>query len=262
MTDRQTDRQTDSYHPEPYWSEVAVRISQRDDNNIIAGDDEPYYRYKREEFLKMLTSINFNDKKVLEIGCGPGGNLADILKVFKPASINGVDISNNMVALAAKNLSGKDVKITKIDGLTLPFEDNSIDIVFSATVLQHNTDEKMLFQIISEMARVAKEKVVIFERIEDTIAGDDLCLGRPVSYYQKAFESNGLKISTTSFINIRVSYFVCGAIRKLLNPKSRQEGEPLNSVSVFLQKITLPLTMNLDKIFKSRKDIAKLEFVK
>jgi len=59
-----------------------------------------------------------------------------------------------------------------------------------------------------------------------------------------------------------VSYFVCGAIRKLLNPKSRQEGEPLNSVSVFLQKITLPLTMGLDKIFKSRKDIAKLEFVK
>ena len=107
----------------------------------------------------MLTSVNFNDKKVLEIGCGPGGNLVDILKVFKPASINGVDISNNMVALAAKNLSDKGVKITKIDGLILPFEDNSIDIVFSATVLQHNTDEKMLFQIISEMARVAKKKL-------------------------------------------------------------------------------------------------------
>ena len=262
MSDRQTDRQTDKYHPEPYWSEVAVRISQREDNNVIAGDDEPYYRYKRTAFLSMLNSVDFNNKSVLEIGCGPGGNLSDILKVFKPSSVNGVDISNNMIALAAKNLSGKGVKLIKIDGLTLPFENNSIDMVFSATVLQHNTDEKMLFQIISEMGRVAKEKVVIFERIEDTITGDDLCLGRPISYYQKAFESNGLKLGAISFINIRVSYIVCGAIRKLLNPKSRKEGEPLNGFSIFLQKISLPLTKVLDKVFTSRKDIAKLEFLK
>jgi len=252
-----------SYHPEPYWSEVAVRISQREeDNNIIAGDDEPYYRYKRIKFLSMLNSVDFNNRSVLEIGCGPGGNIIDILKVFKPKSISGVDISNNMIALAAKNLTGKGVKLTKIDGLILPFENNSIDIVFSATVLQHNTDENMLFQIISEMARVSKEKVVIFERIEDNIKGDDLCLGRPVNYYKLAFESKGLKLAKISFINIRVSYFTCGAIRKLLNSKARQEGEPLNAFSVFLERITLPITKILDKVFRSKKDLAKLEFYK
>ena len=42
------------YHPEPYWSDVAKRIKARKGKNVIAGDDEPYYRYKRERFLDLL----------------------------------------------------------------------------------------------------------------------------------------------------------------------------------------------------------------
>lgn len=64
-----------SYHPEPYWSAVATRIKARSGKNVVAGDDEPYYRYKRDKFLKMLSSVDFKDKSVLEVGCGPGGNL-------------------------------------------------------------------------------------------------------------------------------------------------------------------------------------------
>ena len=43
------------YHPEKYWSEVGERIESREDaHNVIAGDDEPFYRYKREKFLGLL----------------------------------------------------------------------------------------------------------------------------------------------------------------------------------------------------------------
>jgi len=51
------------YHPEPYWNEVAKRISRREKAKIIAGDDEPYYRYKREKFLKLFDKIDFRIKK-------------------------------------------------------------------------------------------------------------------------------------------------------------------------------------------------------
>ena len=57
-----------NYHPEPYWSEVANRIKGRKGKNIIAGDDEPFYRYKREKFLSMFKTIDFKAKKVLELG--------------------------------------------------------------------------------------------------------------------------------------------------------------------------------------------------
>ena len=38
------------YDREAYWDKVAEEISSRNDLKIIAGDDEPYYRYKRKLF--------------------------------------------------------------------------------------------------------------------------------------------------------------------------------------------------------------------
>jgi len=253
-----SDRIMSNYHPEPYWSDVAKRIDSRGKNNVIAGDDEPYYRYKKARFLEMLLSLDFSGKTVLEIGSGPGGNLKMLKERSKATSISGADISQAMIDLAKSRVPG--VEITKIDGTTLPFADNSFDYIFTATVLQHNTDETMLKQLVKEICRVSNEKVILFERIESTIKGDDLCYGRPVDYYRTMIEAEGFELVDTSFINIRVSFYVCGTIRKIFNPSSRKEGEPLSKFSWFLQSISLPLTKILDNIFRSKKDIAKLEF--
>lgn len=247
-----------NYHPEEYWSEVAGRIKSREGGNVIAGDDEPYYRYKRERFLDLLTTVDFSGKSVLEIGCGPGGNLNTIWKQ-KPKRLVGVDISQNMTELARSN-NDPAVEIHKINGTQLPFADGEFDIVFTATVLQHNTDEQMLLAIMKELARVSGDRVFLFERIEDEIKGDELCYGRPVSYYASVLEKEGFRLKSERFINIRSSYYISGGIRKLLNPGTRKEGEPLNKPSVFLQNLTLPLTRQLDKVFTSRKDVARLEF--
>lgn len=246
------------YHPEPYWSEVAKRIKARKGKNVIAGDDEPYYRYKRERFLALLNEVDFAGKTVLEIGSGPGGNLKALLSK-SPKSLTGVDISPDMVELAKSNLP-PEVNIIKVNGTQLPFEDRSFDYVFTATVLQHNTDEVMLKQLMGELCRVAGEKVFLFERIENEITGDELCYGRPVSYYEAICKQHGFELANAKWINIRSSYYVSGAIRKGLNPKTRVEGEPLNSISNFLQNLTIPITRQLDKIFTSRKDVARLEF--
>lgn len=118
----------------------------------------------------------------------------------------------------------------------------------------------MLVALIQEMCRVSKKQVVIFERIENEIKGDELCLGRPVKYYESFMNKNEFSLFSKKFINIRVSYYLCGIIRKGLNSAERQEGEPLNWISNTLQKGFLPITKLLDKIFTSEKDVAKLEF--
>lgn len=246
------------YHPEPYWSEVAKRIKGRKGKNVIAGDDEPYYRYKRKRFLDLFHEIDFSEKTILEIGSGPGGNLKELLSK-SPTSLTGADISLDMVELAKSQLP-PNVNIIKIDGTSLPFDDRAFEIVFTATVLQHNTDETMLLQIMAEMCRVAKEKIVLFERIEDSIKGDELCYGRPVSYYVGICKKHGFDLESVKFINTRCSYYICGAIRKGMNPRSREEGEPISKISAFMQQVTLPVTRILDKIFKSRKDVARLKF--
>lgn len=249
-----------TYQPEPYWSEVAKRIEDRGDGNVIAGDDEPYYRYKRKRFLNMLRSAGMSGKDILEVGHGPGGNLLEVTKLG-PQSLTGVDISSDMIQLARKTVPS-DVKLIKIDGTSLPFSDNQFDLAFTATVLQHNTDESMLRAIIKEICRVAKTEVILFERVESEIKGDELCLGRPVHYYVNLLKEQGFHLAGTKFINVRVSYFMAGAIRKLLNPKSRVEGEPLNAFSVFLQRILLPFTSILDRVFPSKTDVCRMTFRK
>lgn len=249
----------EKYNPETYWTEVGQRIEDRQNGkNIIAGDDEPYYRYKREEFLKLLNEVDFKNKDILEIGNGPGGNLLEVWK-HRPKRLVGVDISDQMVKLAKDKVPSA-VEVIKINGIELPFKDKAFDIVFTATVLQHNTDEKMLSKIIKELARVSKDRVYLFERIEDEVKGDDLCLGRPIEYYSSLMNDAGFRLASHKFINIRMSYYISGAIRKGLNKKNRKEGEPLNKLSETLQSSLLPITSKLDKILTSNKDICRLEY--
>lgn len=250
-----------SYHPEPYWSEVAERIAGREGRNVIAGDDEPYYRYKRERFLDLLHSVDFSAKRVLEVGPGPGGNLSEVLK-HNPASLHGADISRNMIELASKHLKDPRVTLTKIDGRNLPFKDGSFDIVFTATVLQHNTDEAMLKQILSEICRVSGEQVILFEMVAPKVSGDALCMSRPPAYYAALCADHGFQLRELRYINIFVSYLLAGFTRKALNPRGRAEGEPLTGLSLAAQRLGLPLTKLLDRVFTARRDVAKMAFLK
>jgi ubiquinone/menaquinone biosynthesis C-methylase UbiE len=249
---------TMNYQPESYWSTIGKRIKERSVNNVIAGDDEPFYHYKRKKFLALLNEVPFQGKKVAEIGCGPGGNLVEILKK-SPLSLSGFDISEQMISLAKEKLPAT-VNLTKTNGTKIPAEDKTFDIVFTATVLQHNTDRNMLENLIREIARISASKVYFFERVEPDFKGDELCEGRPVSYYKEIMSSCGFRLQSTTFINIGVSYYVSGAIRKLLNPKHREEGERISKTSEILQKITLPVTKILDNIYKPSRDLARLEF--
>lgn len=225
---------------------------------IIAGDDEPYYRYKRERFIELLKTVDFKGAKVLEIGCGPGGNLMEVNKLA-PKELVGVDISEKMVSLAKKRVSSE-VRIVKTNGTELPFEDNSFDIVFTATVLQHVTDEKMLLDLLKEICRVSSGKIFLFEKVDNEVKGDDLCMARPVNYYSDFLGKFDFYLRAKKPINIRMSYYVSGIMRKGLNPKSRKEGEPLSAISTLGQKITLPLTRLIDNLWNVEKDLVMLEY--
>jgi ubiquinone/menaquinone biosynthesis C-methylase UbiE len=248
------------YHPESYWNKVAQKIKQRNGENIIAGDDEPFYRYKREKFLKLLHQISFTDKAVLEIGCGPGGNLLEVLK-HSPKRLEAVDISDEMIALAKKHTDGG-VPITKIDGQELPFENGEFDVSFTSTVLQHVTDDDQLKNLIGEICRVVKSDIYIFERIEKRITGHASNQGRPTSFYQSVFSQHGFAIREVRFMNVHVSYLLSGMIRKVFNKASRPEGEQVTKLSSLLQQVTLPFTSLLDKLWVQKRELAKIHFVR
>ncbi|HEX8315631.1 MAG TPA: methyltransferase domain-containing protein [Flavisolibacter sp.] len=250
---------TTPYNPETYWDSVARSIQSRQGVKIIAGDDEPYYRYKRRRFLELLSKIDFSGKTVLEVGSGPGGNL-DFIHRSGCKKITGVDISQQMISLSKELLSGKKIDIIKINGKDLPFNDQTFDIVFTSTVLQHNTDESLLQPLIKDICRVAKEEVLLFERIESKITGHETNLGRPVRYYEQHLNAYHFTLVSKQALPIQASYFVCGAIRKIFNKSTRREGERLSKLSIALERLTLPLTDVLDKLIPSNRDLMLLKF--
>ena len=249
------------YHPEPYWNEVATRISYRDKFDLIEGEREPYYRYKRKKAMKLFEEIDFHNKVILEVGSGPGANLYEISKQ-NPKQLHGVDISDKMISISKNVLENIPVTVTKIDGQHIPFPDQYFDLTLTSTVLQHNTDEQMLLNLVNEICRVTNSEIYIFEKIEKKIKGTELCMGRPINYYKALFEKGNFTLSDVQFLNIQVSYLVSGSIRKLFNKPSHKEGEEISKLSHYLQRLTLPITSLLDPIFKSRREMAMLHFKK
>jgi len=77
---------------------------------------------------RFLETLDVDGKTVLEVGSGPGGNLKHLLEHRHAAKLMGVDLAQPMVDLARTHLPPS-VEITKVDGTSLPFADQSIDVV-------------------------------------------------------------------------------------------------------------------------------------
>jgi ubiquinone/menaquinone biosynthesis C-methylase UbiE len=93
--------------------------------------------------------FELENKKLLDIGCGDGTDLAYFAS--KNAVIYGLDPSAEFIGKAkGQNPTGHFVEAR---GESMPFEDNSFDIVISKWALQTSPDVK---QILIEAARVLK----------------------------------------------------------------------------------------------------------
>jgi SAM-dependent methyltransferase len=254
------------YNPEIYWSRVAQEIEKRGPN-YIAGDDNPYYTYKRSRFLdRFLDSIDFGSRTVLELGFGPGGNLGHVAKHHAPKKLLGVDISQNMLALATNNLSAyPQVELTKIDGVSLPYLDRSIDLSFTVTVLHHNTDESMFRSLVSELCRVTNQTVVVMEDIgtSQAVGGRGDWIGRSVDVYKSAFAENGFQLSRVRFLDTKISrtwnWLILGLYRRSII-RTHYEGERMATFFRFLIWLPMPITRFLDNIIVDKLDLAKMEF--
>jgi SAM-dependent methyltransferase len=248
------------YDPAIYWSRVAQEIEKRGDN-YIAGDDNPYYRYKRRKFLKeFLDTIDFQSKTVLEVGFGPGGNLKHLARHHAPKKIFGADVSQKMVEVAAKNLGIHDVTLTRTDGANLPYPDQAVDISFTVTVLQHNTDDEVFRKLVKELSRVTKTSIVTMEDIGAAQSGSGDWIGRPVEIYKALFAECGVELMDVRFLNTKISRSWYEFINRRFISRRHQEGDPISPAMKYLIGLPLPVTRHLDEMFVEKRSLAKMVF--
>jgi ubiquinone/menaquinone biosynthesis C-methylase UbiE len=87
---------------------------------------------------------------LVDVGCGPGYLIMMITNEIQGLHIIGVDVSDEMMATASKNLasigcSGR-VEFRKGDSSKLPLEDDSVDNMVSTLSLHHWADPKGAFR--------------------------------------------------------------------------------------------------------------------
>jgi hypothetical protein len=114
-------------------------IGSKKEAHGTAGDDNPFFRYKRQKFLaRFLSTIEFNSK-VLEVGPGPGGNLLQIVRPGRPRRVIGIDISSEMLDLTGKTLKGSPArwKPTKPSAVSTDLDLGTVSTWASGQVGEH-----------------------------------------------------------------------------------------------------------------------------
>lgn len=106
-----------------------------------------------ETFIKNVSSrIDFEGKRVLEIGCGDGSALKTIAKNFCPDYIIGIDNGLDDWWATAPS-KGDNWEVAEGNAEKLEFPDNYFDAVLSLATFEHITD---VGQALKEIKRVLK----------------------------------------------------------------------------------------------------------
>jgi len=134
---------------------------------VLKNLPESYHKWFEEE-KKYLQKIITPNAKVLEVGCGDGRSIFDILPITK--NITGIDHDDKAIADAKNNFSSyPSIKILKEDATKLPFQSEDFDFVVCLTTFANFADNK--FIILEEMKRVLKNsgKIIISVFSEDAL---------------------------------------------------------------------------------------------
>ncbi len=99
---------------------------------VYSEENIPYTTYPQKLAKYLFDSFNMNqNENMLEIGCGRG----EMLRNFKNLGLNvkGIDISPE----APKFHDDIEIRVCDVENQSLPYEDNTFDIVYSKSVLEH-----------------------------------------------------------------------------------------------------------------------------
>jgi ubiquinone/menaquinone biosynthesis C-methylase UbiE len=127
-----------------YFSSVAATYNEN--NYVLAGKRGKYPDiFRRHGYI--LEMVEDLQGKALEIGCGSGELLCNLLK--RNLAVVGIDLTRSMIeasrALVVKRCEGKRVDAAVADIENLPFREESFNLVVVAGVIEYlGSDEKAL----------------------------------------------------------------------------------------------------------------------
>jgi SAM-dependent methyltransferase len=110
--------------------------------------------------LSKLGLLPLRDRRMLDVGCGSGQELAD-LETWgaRRSNLAGIDLIGTRARAAQARLQGLDIRHG--DATQLPWDDGSFDIVMQSMVFSSILDPAMRTTVAREMIRVLEPRGVI-----------------------------------------------------------------------------------------------------
>ena len=147
--------QVEESHSEARLRHVAETIFGKDDTGSVQRWVDFWSSARsRASFMlntfQPLALMDFREKRVLDVGCGPGG-MGDVLE-GRCRFYAGVDPTTHVIRLARPR---RNTHFVEASGTALPFPDHSFDYVFALDVLEHvqgTLDDQVAF--LKELRRV------------------------------------------------------------------------------------------------------------
>ena len=117
-----------------------------------------FQRIAGERLFERLDYFKLEPKNIVDLGCGTGVFTRELSQRFPQAKTTGVDIAEGMIAWCKQQSQSEEYVCA--DAVSLPFEDNSVDLIFSNLSIQWVEDLEKLFV---ELNRVLKpEGLLLF----------------------------------------------------------------------------------------------------
>jgi len=112
----------------------------------------------REALERFILGASDTTTRLLDVGCNTGVEGHRLFQRKFPGSYVGVDSNAKALVYAMVNLSGRPASVALADATSLPYPDQSFDIVLNKDVIEH---AEHYAGILSELARVARRYVVL-----------------------------------------------------------------------------------------------------
>ena len=140
----------------PFQRLQIEHFARADEAKFLWQTKDPYLA-KTERALLERVPLKSSDR-LLEVGCGEGGNLKLLGRT--PVSAVGVDFSHAKVSWARHHCGAG--RFVCADATRLPFQDETFDVVLCRDVLHHTEDKS---EVVAELIRVCRAfgRVVIIE---------------------------------------------------------------------------------------------------
>lgn len=145
---------------------VAFGRQSQTEDDFLASAAEVMPAFEQE--FSRLPLAPVAERRALEIGCGPGRLMLPMTRHF--GEVHGVDISEEMIALARQRLAGAPgchFHVTTGAGLPM-FANEYFDFVYSYIVFQHIPDRDVVMSYLREAQRVLKPGGVLRCQVRGT----------------------------------------------------------------------------------------------